>query len=118
MLRSLAVWSADLSRAEQRGAFSTIVLKDVTESGERMTTAERHMAIRSLGTMSEFAQLENDSRAILLFEAESAMFGQIEPAAQIVKSLTELVSRHAKEWKRFKDQFPEGGWAQAIVRQL
>ena len=118
MLRSLAVSSAKLSKIEQRGAFSPFVLQDVTESGETMTIAERHMAIRSLGTMAEFARLENDPRATSLFEAESAMFGQAEPVAEITKNLKALVSRHAKEWQGFWDRFPEGGWEQAIVRQL
>ena len=119
MLRSLAVSSAKLSEAGKKGAFSLFEAQAVADGGgEMMTIAERHMAVRSLGTMVEFARLGTDPSTSSPIRTEIAMFGQVDPMSVSEQRFKELVARHKEEWQGFMERFPKGGWAQTIVSQL
>jgi len=117
VLRSLAISSAEIAQSEPDCAFSLAAPEAVAASGKAMTLAERHMAVRSLGTMAELARLAGNARGQLLIETESMLFEQ-KDSTHIAASLRDLVIRHDAEWRSFAGRLPQGGWAHAIVDQL
>lgn len=118
LLRSLAISSARIAAAEPDSAFSFTSSQAVAAGGHSMTLSERHMVVRSLGTMAEFARLAHGPQADLLIEAESILFDKPDSIDETAKNLRSLVARHQKEWHGFVDRFPEGGWAHEIVGKL
>jgi hypothetical protein len=82
-----------------------------------MTLSERHMAVRSFGTMAEFARLAGSLRGQLLIESESMLFNQPDSIG-VAANLRDLVIRHDAEWRGFAGRLPQDGWAHSIVDQL
>ena len=82
-----------------------------------MSLSERHIAVRALGTMAEFALLAKNERGKLRIETESMLLdGQDSTSA--AGNLRSLVDRHGAEWQVLADTLPKGGWARTIVDQL
>jgi len=118
LLRSLAISSAQIATAKIQSGFSFARPQAIAVNGDTMTLSERHMVVRSLGTMAEFARLANSPQADLLIEAESLQFGDSDSTDATAKNLRDLIVRHQKEWHGFVDCFPKDGWARTIVGQL
>ena len=117
MLRSLAISSAGIGWPEPNGAFCLTSSDPVAADGKAMSSSERHMVVRSLGAIAEFARLAENPRGQHLIELESMLFSE-QDSVPIAANLRDLVARHKLEWHAFRDRLPRDGWARAIVEQL
>lgn len=117
MLRSLAVHSAGLAQPKLTVAFDARSGSDVAADGQVMSISERHMAVRSLGTMAELSRLVDGDRTRALLESESMLLNEPDPALA-ANLMHDLISRHAAEWHGFIASLPKRGWARRFVEQL
>ena len=117
MLRSLALFTSQIAQVESCSAFRITAPAEQSIDGKDMTSSERHMAVRSLGTMAEFARLLSYPRGKNLIESESRLFNESE-YTDVEANLSSLANRHAIEWQYFVKQLPKHGWARTIVDLL
>lgn len=117
VLRSLATSAAGLDWVLPNTAFRLSDGASVAADGKAMTLAERHMIVRSLGTMLEFARLADSPRRQYLIETESMLFNDPD-SPRVAANLCDLVNRHRAEWLSFVKRLPEGGWARTIIDLL
>jgi 7-cyano-7-deazaguanine synthase in queuosine biosynthesis len=116
-LRALALHSADLPTAWDKNAFSLASALAIARDGKEMRPSERHIVVRSLGTMAEFASLSGNRHGASIIEKESLLFGDSDPKT-VARNIADLSRRHAAEWQGFLSALPDDGWLRGLASQL
>jgi hypothetical protein len=117
LLRTLALHSAGLASKQTESAFDLWSSGAVARDGKDMTLPERHMVVRSFGTMAELARLTGSPDGHAAIEFEGRLLGDPDPV-KAQEKLEDLITRHAAEWSDFVENIPNNGWANAIATQL
>lgn len=116
-LRALAVHSASLDATELKSAFNPRHWKAIGCDREPMSCSERHLAVRSLGTMVEFARIGTTMKGAAAIEAESKLISPSEPESAAA-NLRALAKRHADEWHAYLASLPRRSWVKTFAGHL
>jgi hypothetical protein len=121
LLRSVSIHVAGLTAPAGENAFDLYGSEDIVcdRDGKerRMTSGERAVAVRAVGTMVEFARLADSPEGELAACREARLVDSRNSGVMQAR-LIRLLQRHRGEWDAFMSSLPNRSWVREIVGQI